>query len=158
MFFFFCFFFFFVFFFFWFELRLRLNSDDGMEKLKTYKLIKQKFELEPYLEVLTDRKQRKALTAFRISAHKLQIERGRHFWGKKKYRICTTYNVIEDEINFFCDCKKHSTLRNKMFQNIINYNINRSFSNRELFIDLMTNTDNTVLKSIGLFVSESNIS
>ena len=61
----------------------RLNSDDGMETLRTYKMIKQKFELEPYLEDLTDRKQRKALTAFRISAHKLQIERGRHFWGKK---------------------------------------------------------------------------
>ena len=30
----------------------RLNSDDGMEKLRTYKLIKQKFELDPYLEVL----------------------------------------------------------------------------------------------------------
>ena len=43
----------------------RLNSDDGMEKLRTYKLIKQKFELEPYLEVLTDRKQRKALTAIK---------------------------------------------------------------------------------------------
>ena len=51
----------------------RLNSDDGMEKLRTYKLIIQKVELEPYLEILTDRKQRKALTAFRISAHKLQI-------------------------------------------------------------------------------------
>ena len=54
--------------------------------------------------------------------------------------------------------KKHSTLRSKMYQNIINYNINGSFSNRELFIDLMTSTDNTVLKSIGLFASESNIS
>ena len=51
-----------------------------------------------------------------------------------------------------------STLRNKMYQNIINYNINRSFSNREHFIDLMTSTDNTVLRFIGLFVSESNIS
>ena len=59
----------------------RLNSDDGMEKFRTYKLMKQKFELEPYLEVLTDRKQRKALTAFRISAHKLQIERGRYSAG-----------------------------------------------------------------------------
>ena len=41
---------------------------------------------------------------------------------------------------------------------LINYNSNRSFSNRELFIDLMTSTDNAVLKSIGLFVRESNIS
>ena len=53
--------------------------------------------------------------------------------------------------------KIYSTLRNKMYQNIIYYNINRSFSNRELFTDLMTSTDNTVLKSTGLSLSESNI-
>ena len=58
----------------------------------------------------------------------------------------------------FVIVKKRSTLCNKMYQNIINYNTNRSFSNRKLFIDLMTSTDNTVLKSTGLFVSESNIS
>ena len=79
------------------------------------------------------------------------------FWGGGD-RLCTTCNVIEDEIHVFCDCKKHSTLRNKMYQNIINYNSNRSFSNRERFIDLMTSTDNTVSKSIGLFVRESIIS
>ena len=61
-----------------------MNSDDGMEKLRTYKLILKKIELKPYLEVLTDRKQKKALTAFRISAHKLQIERGRYSGEKRK--------------------------------------------------------------------------
>ena len=34
-----------------------------MEKLRTYELIKQNIEYEQCLEVLTDRKQRKALTA-----------------------------------------------------------------------------------------------
>ena len=87
-----------------------LNSDDGMEKLRTYKLNKQKFELEPYLEVLIDRKQRKALTEFRINAHKLQTECGRYSgWKKKEARLCTICNVIEDEVHFFCGCKNHST-------------------------------------------------
>ena len=61
-----------------------------MDKLRTYKLIKHKFELEKYLEVLPDRKQRKALTAFRISSHKLQIERGRCS-GKKNRRKIVCY-------------------------------------------------------------------
>ena len=48
-----------------------------MEKLRTYKLIKKKFNLEKYLE-LNKRKYRKALSAFRISAHRLNIEPGRY--------------------------------------------------------------------------------
>ena len=65
-----------------------LISDTGMDKLRTYKLIKRKFELKKYLEVLPDRKQRKALTAFRISSHKLQIERGRYSGKKIEERLC----------------------------------------------------------------------
>ena len=72
-----------------------------MDKLRTYKLIKHKFELEKYLEVLLDRKQRKALNAFRISSHKLQTERGRYSGKKIEERLCATCNVIEDEIHLF---------------------------------------------------------
>ena len=35
-----------------------LISDTDMDKLRTYKLIKHKFELEKYLEILPDRKQK----------------------------------------------------------------------------------------------------
>ena len=49
-----------------------------MDKLRTYRLIKQQFGFEKYLKVLSDRKLRMVLAAFRISAHKLQIERGRY--------------------------------------------------------------------------------
>ena len=107
---------------------------------------------------MTDRKQRKALTAFRISAHKLQIESGRYSGEKRKVDYVQLVMFLRKRFISFVIVKKYSTLRNKMYQNSINYNINRSFSNRELFIDLMTSTDDTVLKSIGLFVSESNIS
>ena len=47
-----------------------MNSNVGMDKLRIYRLIKQQFGFEKYLEVLPDRKQRKALAAFRISPHK----------------------------------------------------------------------------------------
>ena len=53
-------------------------------KLRTYKLIEEKFGLEKYLE-LNERKYRKALSTFRISAHRLNIERGRYM--KLKVRI-----------------------------------------------------------------------
>ena len=68
-----------------------MNSEVGMDKLRTYKMIKHKFELKKYLEILQDRKQRKSITAFRISAHKLQIERGRYI-SRKQLR--TNYALL----------------------------------------------------------------
>ena len=39
-----------------------MNSEVGMDKLRTYKTIKHKFELEKYLDILPDRKQQKSMT------------------------------------------------------------------------------------------------
>ena len=91
-----------------------------MSKLRTYKLIKNKFGIEKYLE-LKERNVRKALSAFRISAHKLNNERGRYLNLKVEYRQCSICNVhvIEDEIHALCQCKKFNVLRDQMYQTII---------------------------------------
>ena len=68
-----------------------------------------------------------------LSAHKLQTECGRYSGEEKEDRLCTTCNVAEDEIHFFCDSKKKKNIQIYMmqrFQNIINFNINGYFSNR----------------------------
>ena len=62
-------------------------------------MIMHKFELEKYLEILPDKKQQKSMTAFRISVHKLQIERGRCIGKNIEARLCITCNNIEDEIH-----------------------------------------------------------
>ena len=135
-----------------------LYSEVGMDKLRTYKLFKRKFEFEIYLDILPDRKQQKALTAFRISAHHLKMERGRYSEQRLEDRLCNICNVLEDEIHFFCDCSKYTDLRNKMFQNMAVLNSHSFESKKEQFIKLMASTDDTILKSIGLFVSKCNIS
>ena len=129
-----------------------------MDKLRTYKLFKRKFEFEIYFDILLDRKQRKALTAFRISAHHLKIERGRYSGQRLEDRLCNICNVLEGEIHFFCDCSKYTELRNKMFLNMAVLNNHSVESKKGQFIKLMASTDDTILKSIGLFVSECNIS
>ena len=58
-------------------LEQRMESDEKMSKLRTYKLVKNKFGIEKHLE-LNERNLRKSLADFRISAHKLNIERGRY--------------------------------------------------------------------------------
>ena len=100
-----------------------MESDEKMAKLRTYKLIKKKIGLEKYLE-LNERKYRKALSAFRISAHRLNIERGRDMKLKVEDRLCTTCNVIEDEIHVKCHCTKFQMSRNQMIQIITEKKIN----------------------------------
>ena len=93
---------------------LRINSNNGMDKLHTYKLFKKTFGLEEYLELGLDRKYRQYLSSFRISAHKLQIERERYLGKNVEERKCTDCNIIEDEIHFFCDCHKYTNSREKL--------------------------------------------
>ena len=50
----------------------------GGNKLRTYRLFKQNFVMEPYLNIITDEKYRKGITRLRVSNHKLQIEAGRY--------------------------------------------------------------------------------
>ena len=83
-----------------------MKSDEKMAKLRKYKLIKKNFGLEKYLE-LNERKYRKALSAFRISAHRLNIERGRYIKLKMEDRLYTTCSVIEDEIHVICYMPVH---------------------------------------------------
>jgi hypothetical protein len=52
------------------------NSDHG-NKLRTYRLFKSNFCFEKYLE-WGDYRKRKNITRFRLSAHDLEIEKGRY--------------------------------------------------------------------------------
>ena len=94
-----------------------MESDEKMSKLRTYKLVKNKFGIEKYLE-LNERNLRKSFTAFRFSAHKLKIERGRFLNLKVENRICNVCMVIEDGIHALCQCKKKSSLREQMYQTV----------------------------------------
>ena len=86
--------------------------------MRTYKLFKQNFGIEPYLEQLSDRDLRKCLCSFRISTHRLRIERGRYYREKPEERLCNSCNKIENEMHFLCECYKYDTLRMKMFGSI----------------------------------------
>ena len=78
----------------------KINSITEKDKLRNYKLIKLSFGMERYLTFINDGKQRKSLTALRISAHKLKIERGRYSGQSEEERLCAECNVVEDEIKF----------------------------------------------------------
>jgi hypothetical protein len=57
----------------------------GGNKLRTYRLFKDKISLEKYLLILNE-DERRVPTKFRVSAHNLEIEKGRYIHCRSKNR------------------------------------------------------------------------
>ena len=77
---------------------------------------------------------------------------------KVEYKLCTTCNVIEDEIHVICQCAKFQMSKYQMIQIITEKKINMNKTNKEIFIDILTSSDIDILKAVGLFVYTCNIS
>ncbi len=90
-----------------------LNEMLNKPKLKTYIIFKDEFNFEKYLYVYNEN-HRHALSRFRLSAHSLEIERGR--WHKpvipEKGRTCKfcLNGQIENEKHSFSDCFLYTDL------------------------------------------------
>ena len=99
-----------------------INCVISNPKMRTYRLFKCKFSMEPYLLMITDFKIRRQLCRFRLSNHKLHIEKGRHTKPKTpvESRLCTLCKTdqIEDEFHFLCVCSKYDDLREEFFKRI----------------------------------------
>lgn len=63
------------------------------KKLSCYRTFKQNFGQENYLRLLKNFEQRRSLTCFHISAHRLNIERGRYQGIPQQERYCNRCNV-----------------------------------------------------------------
>ena len=89
------------------------KKGDGENKLRTYRLFKDSFHFENYLDNVKIKKHRVALTRFRLSCHNLQIEAGRHHIPKIPYdrRLCEECGVIQDEIHALLFCCLYSEYR-----------------------------------------------
>ena len=84
-------------------------------KLRTYRKFKNIFKLEPYL-INCNKQQRQIMTKFRVSAHNLNIERGRYIGLKVEERLCKLcYAGIEDEEHFLINCPTLHNTRKHYF-------------------------------------------
>ena len=102
------------------------SSTEG--RLYIYRHIKSSFRMEPYLKQLKSYACRKAMTAIRISANRLEIEIGRYANKSKgdKFiprleRFCTLCQEegvlsVGDEIHALLHCNKFSNERQKMME------------------------------------------
>ena len=130
----------------------KLNS-----KLRTYKLVKNTYGIEPYILASNNKRFQQAIFRLRASSHRLGIETGRHTVPITPIisRICRycKVNEIDDEFNFLLKCEYHTDDRHKMINSI--HTIHHNFimdTSHNSFISLLSSRDTSVLHALGKFV------
>ena len=83
-------------------------------RLATYSLFKTTLNFEFYLNIQVNPAYKRTLTAFRISAHTLMIEQGRHRNLPRDERLCScNLSYIEDEFHFLLICPLYQDIRHQ---------------------------------------------
>ena len=108
------------------------------------------FKFQPYLDKVTTRKFRVALSKLRMSSHRLMIEVGR--WNRphrtpREQRKCTVCNQLEDEYHFLFECRLYNDERTIFLKPY--YLRNQSMYKT---IELMQETNSKTLKKLAMFV------
>ena len=136
-----------------------MENDEKMKKLRTYRRIKLNFGLEHYLENINDKAIRKCLSSFRISAHRLRIERGRYVRENIEDRLCLLCKTIDDEKHFLCHCAKYESQRALLYDTckLKDLHVISKIDPEETFINLLTSNDMEVIIAVGKFIKECNI-
>ena len=87
-------------------------------KLRTYSLVKKEAKRELYLTSVKNVEDRISMTKFRLSNHKLMIEKGRHLNMATNDRKCPFCPSVEDELQFLLTCYTYTTLRNDLLDKV----------------------------------------
>ena len=128
---------------------------NNKKKLRTYKLFKTQFNEEKYLNTIKNKDWKICLTKFRVSAHNLLIETGRHHNIKAEDRICKHCNLneIEDEKHFLIECPLYTLLRQKLMQEVNKTYANINLLNAlEQFCWIMSCETNEIMYSLAEYI------
>ncbi len=79
--------------------------------------------MEDYLQSVRDTKQRRILTKYSLSEHRLAIETHRHrkSWLPREQRVCAHCETGEIETHFLLHCHKYLSIRNLYFNKLTNF-------------------------------------
>ena len=136
----------------------QLDRQEG--KLCSYSKIKTSFGLENYLMLMKSFEQRRNFTRFRISSHRLQIERGRYQGAPRQNRLCLrcTSSDVDDEKHFLFSCTT-APLERASVQDLINKTCpNFASLNQDQKLFWLLNNENVeILISISNLIIKSKI-
>ena len=122
---------------------------NNSQRLASYSRIKHSFESESYLDYISERKYKIALSKFRLSSHNLEIETGRYNSISRSERICRLcqMNVVQDEFHFLLTCTTYTNLRRKYFKPYY-----CRWPTLNMFDRLMTNTGKTEILNLSKYI------
>ena len=122
-------------------------------KLETYNIIKTNYNIEKYIDCVTNIKHRLALTRFRCSAHNLAIEEGRYRNIPRENRICTfcNMNFVETEYHFLLVCPYYREIRNECLPNYY-----CSWPSIHKFKSILCSSQTSVLKRVAKYMFMAN--
>ena len=132
-----------------------INDSSTNPGLRFYKLFKKNYCLEPHLKYIVNDKHRIAVSKFRCSSHRLEIERGRHTnpITPINNRLCPFCHEIDDELHFFAHCSNNKNLRQSLFNDLSKlYNGFQYLSATDKLSFVMSSDDEIVLCMIGMFI------
>ena len=112
------------------------NAKKECTRLSFYNKITDSYTLQPYLVECKNMKHRITLCRLRLSAHDLEIERGRYHNLVAQDRVCKLCAIKEDEIHFLDKCPLYEPSRSKFLSTInqkLNPNLERHKSPSFLF-------------------------
>ena len=110
-----------------------------------------------YLFTIKNENKRKSLARLRISAHTLEIERGRYTKLKREEQLCKACLKIEDKPHFLLDCNlfkiNNDKIRLFMEKEVVpNFNF---MDNKQQFVFLMIKEDINIISCISDIIFEN---
>lgn len=139
----------------------RIHSKFGQDgkssnKLKMYSKVKTCYSVEPYLVNSLPVTITRAIAKLRISAHNLEIEKGRrqtnYVLPQDRLCKCCSMNEIEDEIHFIVNCPSYDSIRSRTLA--LCFDIDR-LTPTETLTKLFCSEEHGVLLRLGNFIVES---
>lgn len=126
------------------------SSDiNNSPRLQSYCKFKHIFELENYLQIPLENKYRTAISRFRTSSHKLNIETGRYEGIPREQRICKScaMHKIEDEFHFLLVCPNYRELRRKYLKPYFCH-----WPTLRKFETIMSSTSKNIIHNLAKFI------
>ena len=131
-------------------------------KLRNYRIYKNTFGKEDYLNILTYKPFRSNIAQLRLSCHKLHIEVGRYAKPEERLlpseRLCKycPLNKCEDEEHFVMNCELYMSERTNMLNKMENlFPHITNYTKDKLYIWLMANLNEEVILTLAKYVTSN---
>ena len=120
----------------------RRGQEEGGNKLRTYRRVKQNYATEQYVKILIQKKYRSAHAKFRCGVAPIKLETGRYGLNRVpvEERLCEHCNLVEDEYHVLIQCTMYNEIREGLFVAISTIEINfRQLPINTQFLEILSN-------------------